>query len=215
LLKILIISAHPDDEVLGMGGTIKKLTEQKHKIHLCVVSEGASAQYSDKNMIKKRQNACKKAGKLLGISSFDFFNFPDAKLDLVPQLEINLKLEKIIKEFKPKIVYTTPFHDLSKDHQKVFESSLVASRPHHSSVKKILTYEIPGFVKTPFSPNVYENITDFFNHKLKALKEYESEIEDFPHPRSLESIENLCIQRGIEAGCKKAESFYIVRSIND
>lgn len=215
-MNILVIAAHPDDEVLGMGGTIKKLSKQGgHKIHLCVVSEGASAQYSDTDMIKVRRDACLKAGAKLGISSFEFFEFPDARLDSIPQLEINLKLEKTIKKFKPKTVYTTPFHDLSQDHAKVFESTLVASRPYNSTVKTIMAYEIPGSIRTPFHPNAYENITSFFQNKIKAFKEYESEIEDFPHPRSLESIENLCIQRGVEAGCKRAESFYIVKNIND
>lgn len=215
MMNVLVIAAHPDDEVLGMGGTIKKLSKQGHKIHLCVISEGASAQYSDTDMIKVRHNACLKSGTKLGISSFEFFGFPDARLDSVPQLEINLKLERAIKKFKPNTVYTTPFHDLSKDHLKVFESTLVASRPSHSTVKTVMAYEIPGFTRTPFHPNAYENITNFFKSKVQAFKEYESEVESFPHPRSLESIENLCIQRGIEAGCKRAESFYIVKSIND
>ena len=145
-MNVLIIAAHPDDEVLGMGGTIKKLSSQKHNIQLCVVSEGASAQYKNKKMIETRRNSCKKAGKILGISKFVFLNFPDMQLDSIPHLEINKKLEKVIKEFKPEIVYTTPFNDLNLDHQKVFESTLVATRPISSTVKQILSYEIVGIV---------------------------------------------------------------------
>jgi len=214
-LRILIIAAHPDDEVLGMGGTIKKLAKKNHEIHLCVVSEGASAQYSDKKMIKVRRQACEKAGKKLGISKFNFLDFPDGRLDSIPELEINIELEKIISKFKPEIIYTTPSNDVSQDHKKVYQSTLVAARPQASSVKCIMCYEIPGMIAKPFCPNVYENITKEFPLKMSAFKEYSSEIEKFPHPRSLESIENMAVKRGIESGLKKSEAFELIRNILD
>ncbi len=214
-MKILVIAAHPDDEVLGMGATIKKLSDKKHKIHLCVVSEGASAQYQNKKMIKVREEACIKAGKILGISHFTFLEFPDAKLDTVPQLEINIELEKIISKIKPEVVYTTPFHDLMIDHKKVHVCTLVAARPIASSVKQILCYEIPGITKNPFEPNIYEKIDKELAFKIKAFLSYKSEVMKFPHPRSIESIENLSIQRGIESGLKKAEAFQLIRHILD
>ena len=214
-MKILIIAAHPDDEVLGMGATIKKLANQKHEIHLCVVTEGATAQYENKKMIEVRKDACIKAGKILGISNFTFLGFPDAKLDTIPQLEINKKLEEIIKKFKPEIVYTTPFNDLMIDHQKVFECTLVATRPISNSVKKILCYEIPGITKIPFNPNIYERIDKEFKFKIQAFQLYKSEVTKFPHPRSIESIETLAVHRGIESGLKKAESFQLLRHVLD
>jgi N-acetylglucosamine malate deacetylase 1 len=213
-MDILIIAAHPDDEVLGMGGTIKKLSK-KNKIHLCVVTEGASAQYTNKDMIKKRKESCIKAGKILGISTFDFLEFEDMKLDSIPSLEINQELEKIIKKHKPTSVYTTPKNDLHKDHQIVFESTSIASRPHSNTVKNLFSYEIPGIVKNPFSPTVYEDISKEISYKIKAFNCYKSEIEKFPHPRSIESIESLSLQRGMESGLKKAESFELIRSIRN
>ena len=213
-MDILIIAAHPDDEVLGMGGTIKKLSK-KNKIHLCVVTEGASAQYTNKDMIKKRKESCIKAGKILGISTFDFLEFEDMKLDSIPSLEINQELEKIIKKHKPTSVYTTPKNDLHKDHQIVFESTLIASRPHSNTVKNLFSYEIPGIVKNPFTPTVYEDISKEISYKIKAFNCYKSEIEKFPHPRSIESIESLSLQRGMESGLKKAESFELIRSIRN
>ena len=212
-MQILIIAAHPDDECIGMGATIKKLSS-KNKIHLCVVSEGASAQYTEKKMIIERSNACKKSGKILGISDYTFLNFPDMKLDSIPHLEINQELEKIIKKINPKIVYTTPNHDINKDHQKVFESTLVVTRPQSSNVKHVLSYEFPGKKLLPYIPDIYEDISKYYEFKIKAFKNYKSEIEKFPHPRSLQSIENMAIMRGIESGLMKAEAFNLVHQIN-
>ncbi len=212
-MNILILAAHPDDEVIGMGGTIKKLSKS-NKIHLCVVSDGASAQYSDKKMIEERKNACKKSGKILGISNYTFLDFPDMKLDTIPHVEINKKLEKLIKKINPKIVYTTPNNDLNKDHQKVFESTLVVTRPHSSNVNQVLSYEFPGLKrKTSTMHNVYEDISKEFSYKVKAFKMYKSEVENFPHPRSLDSIESFAIQRGVESNTKKAEAFELIRLI--
>ena len=211
-MNILVISAHPDDEVLGMGATIKKLSKT-NKICLCVVSEGASSQYSDKKMIKVRRDACKKASKILGISDIVFLDYPDMRLDTISHLEINKELEKIIKKFKPKIVYSPPSHDLNKDHQKVFESSLVVTRPLVSSVKSLLCYELPGPVREPFRPTIYENVEKEFSYKIKGFKMYKSEIMKFPHPRSINAIENLAIYRGTQSGLRKAEAFELVHSI--
>ena len=211
-MKILVIAPHPDDEVLGMGGTIKKLSP-KNNITLLIMTDGASAQYSDKKMIKVRKESCKKSSKILGISEIKFLNFKDMKLDSVPQLEINQEIEKIIKKIQPKIVFTSPKNDLNRDHDVTFNSTLVATRPSSSGVKKVFSYELPGYTKKPFSPNHYENITKQFVHKIKAFKMYKSEIMKFPHPRSIESIENLAVYRGIQAGIAKAESFELIRNI--
>ena len=211
-MKILVIAPHPDDEVLGMGGTIKKLSP-KNNITLLIMTDGASAQYSDKKMIKVRKESCKKSSKILGISEIKFLNFKDMKLDSVPQLDINQEIEKIIKKIQQKIVFTSPKNDLNRDHDVTFNSTLVATRPSSSGVKKVFSYELPGYTKKPFSPNHYENITKQFVHKIKAFKMYKSEIMKFPHPRSIESIENLAVYRGIQAGIAKAESFELIRNI--
>ena len=166
-MNILVIAPHPDDEVLGMGGTIKKLSK-KNKIILCVVSEGTTAQYKNKKMIQVRKDSCKKTAKILGISQIQFLDYPDMRLNL-SHLDINKKLEEIIEKYKPKIVYTAPKHDLNLDHQAVFNCTLVACRPK-SGVKQILCYEIQGNTKVPFVPNVFENIEKNFHIKLKDLK---------------------------------------------
>ena len=210
-MKILVIAPHPDDEVLGMGGTIKKLSK-KNKIILCVVSEGATAQYKDKKMIKVRRDSCKKTAKILGISQTIFLDYPDMRLNL-SHLDINKKLEEIVEKYRPEIVYTAPKNDLNLDHQMVFNSTLVACRPK-SGVKQILCYEIQENTKVPFVPNVFENIEKEFSYKIKGFKMYKSEIEEFPNPRSITAIENLAIQRGVESGTKKAEAFELIRVVN-
>ena len=213
-MNVLVIAAHPDDEVVGMGATIKKLSK-KNKIFLCIVTEGATAQYDDKKMMKVRRDACIKSSKLLGISNVKFLDFPDMGLDMISQLEINKELEKIIEVFKPKVVYTTPSHDLHKDHQLVFASTLVATRPFSSYVKQLLSYESPGPVIQPFRPTVYENVEKEFSYKLNAFKMYKSEVMRFPHPRSIRAVENLAVLRGVESGLKKAEAFQLIRNIID
>jgi len=212
-LKILVITPHPDDEVIAMGGTIKKLSKTNH-LELLVISEGASSQYSDPKMIKIRHDACLRSSKLLGIRNVTFLDFPDMKLDTIPHIELNKSIEKFLNKFKPSVVYTSPNHDLNLDHQKVFESTLVATRPLSSSVKKLFTYELPGFTKTPYHPNTFVDIDKYFKTKIQAFKFYKSEINSFPHPRSIISIENLAIFRGIQSGLKKAEAFSLIHQID-
>ena len=212
-MNVIVIAAHPDDEVLGMGATIKKLSKKGVGIHLCVVSEGASAQYNDEKMIKVRRESCIKSSKLLGIKQIKFLDFPDMRLDSIPHLEINKEIEKQIAKIKPKIVYTTSNNDVNKDHQKVYESTMVVTRPF-SSVKSVLCYEIPGIINVPFYPNVYEDVTKEFQFKLKAFKFYWSEVVKSPHPRSIEAINAIAIYRGSQSGLKKAEAFQLIRSIS-
>lgn len=211
-MKILIVVAHPDDEVLGMGGTIKKLS-RNNQIRLCVISEGVSAQYDDEKMILVRRNACKKASKMLGISDVTFFDFPDQGLSSLHH-EINHELQKIIKKFRPEIVYSNSDSDLNLDHRQVFESCLAVCRPMYSTVKKLLAFEIPGHTKRQFNPNVYEDISKQFSIKIKAFKIYKNELMKFPHPRSVESIESFAKIRGIESGLKRAEAFELIRDIS-
>ena len=213
-MKILLLAAHADDEVLGMGATIKKLSK-KNEFCLVVLTESVTSQYTEKKMLQTRRNACLKSAKVLGIKNVLFLDFPDNQLDSVPQLKINEEIEKIIRKFKPSVVYSPPPNDLNKDHQKVFESSLVTTRPFSSSVKSLLCYELPGMVREPFNPSIYENVAKEFSYKIKAFKMYKNEVMNFPHPRSIQAIENLAIQRGVESSLKKAEAFRLIHSIKE
>lgn len=212
-MNILIISAHPDDEVLGMGGTIYKLGKEGHKIFVCIITDGQCKHCGLKDRHEKRRKSAIKASKFLGVHKIYFFDFEDSKLDVTPQIEINQKLEDLIKKIKPEIVYTVPDNDFHKDHQKVFDCTLVVTRPHSTSVKELYMYEMSESIKTGFNPNVYVNIENEFKYKIKAFKMYTTEQQKFPFPRSLEGIESLSIHRGIESGFKKAEAFKLIRKI--
>ena len=212
--KILVIAPHPDDEVLGCGGTIIKNIKAGNEVFLCIMTKGEETYYGKEVLEEKRKEVLRVAN-LIGIKKVFFCDFIAASLDVVPQNEINHKLKEIIEECQPNELFIPHQGDLHKDHQIVFESTLIASRPHSNTVKNLFSYEIPGIVKNPFIPTVYEDINKEISYKIKAFKCYKSEIEKFPHPRSIESIESLSLQRGMESNLKKAESFELVRSIRN
>ena len=211
-MRILVLSAHPDDETFGMGGTIKKYADQGAEIDIFVISDGASAQYVDKKMIEVRKESCLNAGKKLGIKNFKFLDFPDGKLDTISTLEITQKIEEKLSNIKPQIVFITPNNDGHQDHKKVHDCALIASRPKTHKIEKIIQYELLSTNRTSFSPNFFVDISNEFESKIDAIKEYNSEIEDFPHVRSIKAIESLANVRGVESGLGKAEAFKIIRS---
>lgn len=216
MANILIIAPHPDDEVLGCGGTMKKKSLQGNNIYLCITTKAYTPEWS-KNYIDNKREEIKKAQKILGIKEIFFLEFPTVKLDSILQKEINDSIEKIIHKIKPTEVYIPHLGDLNKDHRIVHESSLVALRPKPGlSVKKILSYETLSETEwgvLPFSPQVYEDISMTLKSKLKAMEAYKSELKNSPHPRSIEIIKALAIKRGSESGANFAEAFMLIRSI--
>ena len=217
--KILIIAPHPDDEVLGCGGTIAKYSKKGNEIYLCIVTKAYTPDWSEE-FLKNRPKEIKKSNKILGIKKTYFLDFPTVKLDTIPQKELNSAILKVIQEVDPEVLYIPHEGDLNKDHRLVFEAALVAVRPTSRLVKRILSYETlseteEGSAIKVFVPNVYEDIAETFNIKIEAMKYYKSEIKEFPHPRSLETIEVLAKKRGSEAGFKYAEAFELIREINN
>jgi LmbE family N-acetylglucosaminyl deacetylase len=213
-MNILILSSHPDDETIGMGGTINKLSKQGHKISLCVVTDGSTHKDGNEERSERRRNDCKKVAKFLGISETIFLDYPDTRLDQIAQVEINSSLENVIKKTKPAIVFIPPDNDVHTDHSKVHDCALVACRPLTNKIKQIYAYEILGYVKNQFQPNVYVNIEKNISKKIAAFKMFKTEQQDFPFHRSIKSIENLSVRRGIESGLKCAEAFKLIRKID-
>ncbi|MFH1617159.1 MAG: PIG-L deacetylase family protein [Candidatus Margulisiibacteriota bacterium] len=213
-MKVLIIAPHPDDEVLGCGGTIAKHAAAGDEVFLCVVTQAYTPDWAQE-FIERRPKEIKASSDILGIKDVVSLGLPTVKLDTLPQKDLNKAVGEIVKKFKPDIAYIPFKGDLNRDHRLIFESCLVALRPY-SGAKKILAYEIPSETEwgdpiEHFAPNVFVDISSTFEKKARALNIYSSEIKDFPHPRSLENIEALARVRGSAAGMKMAEAFWLVR----
>lgn len=221
-MKILVIAPHPDDEVLGCGGTIKKYSEDGNDVFLCVATKAYTPEWSE-DFIKERKNEINSAVKVLGINKVFSLDFPTVKLDTVPQKELNDKISEVVKKIDPEIIFIPFSGDINKDHKLVSESALVALRPKpESSAKKIFYYEVLSEtewakpaqkIEDVFVPNYYEDISNYLDAKLKAMQCYKSELKEYPHPRSLEGIKILAQKRGMEVGKKYAEAFMLIREI--
>ncbi len=217
-MKILVIAPHPDDEVLGCGGTIAKQAKNGDEVFLCIVTKAYTPDWSD-DFIEKRAKEIERSNKILGFKKTFFLDFPAAKLDTIAQKEINHGIDNVIKEVKPEVVYIPNESDLHKDHKIVFHSSLVALRPAHNGfVKKVLSYEVLSETdwagpENNFYPNVYEDISKTIEEKIEAMKAYASELRESPHSRSLEIIRALAQLRGAQANVNFAEAFKLIREI--
>lgn len=235
-MDILILAAHPDDEVLGMGGTIKKYSKLGHNVKIVIMATGISSRrnidyknnfnYTLKNefkpTIKKQiselQNDSKKAAKILGVTQIEFLDFPDNEMDLISNLQVTKSIEKQINIFKPEIVFTHNSNDINIDHNICFNATLTATRPKKNSlIRKVFSYEVPSSTEwnfpSTYSPNVFVDITKEISVKKKALEAYKNEIQKFPHPRSTEAIDVISKKWGSVCGFKNAESFLLIRDI--
>jgi len=232
-MKILIIVAHPDDEVLGMGGTILKHTKNGDDVTVAYLTTGITSRRSSKYnnspsyklskneslKIKKQilelQNDAKKSAKILNVKKTIFFDYPDNELDSVSLLKVIKTIEKLISEEKPERIYTSHYKDLNVDHRRVFEATLTACRPFSFPVNEILCFEILSSTEWSFSydfkPNYFINIEKELTSKIKAMKIYKNEIRKFPHPRSIENIKISANRWGTVCNFIAAEPFEIVR----
>jgi len=220
--KILFIVAHPDDEVLGCGGTILKHIAQGNEVSILILGEGETSREVGSN-VQKRQNQAQLVAELLGVEKLFLEQLPDNKFDSLALLEVIKIIEKYVLKIKPEIIYTHFANDLNIDHRVTFKAVLTACRPQPNFfVKRIFSFEVlsstewqaKNFGKV-FRPTVYENVTDFIEKKLKVMQTYEKEIREYPHPRSLKGIKVQAQYRGIESGYKFAEAFQLVRCLED
>lgn len=225
--KILVVAAHPDDEVLGCGGTIAKHTKKGDKVYCLFLGRGkASRNLENKSSTEKEQAVLEreahKAAEILGISEIIFKDYPDQRYDTIPFLEIVKTIEEVKNKIKPDIVFTHHQGDLNLDHQITFKAVLTACRPlKKETVKKLYSFEVPSSTEwgTPkkkdyFIPTIFVDISDTFDKKIEALNVYKSEIKDYPHPRSVKGIEIIARRWGIVVGKELVEAFELVREIN-
>ena len=218
--RILVIAAHPDDEVLGCGGTIARHNINSDNVGVVFIADGVGARNDNfAENLQKRKQAAESALNILGALNFGFFDFPDNRLDTIPLIDIVQKLEGVIEDFQPEIVYTHHSGDLNIDHQIVNRATLTACRPlPESTIKAIYAYEVISSTEWSlnghtFLPNYFVNIDLFFEKKVEALNAYEKEMRLFPHTRSIEHVEALAIHRGSSVGFLKAEAFQLIRKI--
>lgn len=220
--KVLVIAAHSDDEALGCAGTILKHVKNKDEVRVIFVADGVSARVNvSKGAEQKRSKASDRAMKKLGVKKSYSLNMPDNKLDSVALLEIVQKIEPVIADFKPEIIYTHHPSDLNVDHMLTYKAVATATRPYPGlSVKEIYTFEVvsstdwnPKLLGNTFAPNVFVDISKFLSKKLEVLKEYEMEMRPYPHSRSYENVANLAKVRGASVGLEAAEAFCLERKL--
>lgn len=220
--NILIIAPHPDDEILGCGGTIKKLSSNGNKVFILILTRGKKELYSDAKIANVRQEA-KNAHDILGVTETRFLDFPAPDLDLVSIAELSEAILKVIIELKINTIYIPHHGDIHHDHKAVFNAGIVAARSvNNNPVKRIYAYETLSETEwaaplnnDAFIPTRFVNITDTFPAKIEAFKCFKSQLRDFPNPRSLKSIEALANLRGSTVGFTYAEAFTTIRIIED
>lgn len=217
--SVLVVAAHPDDEVLGCGGTIARHVAEGDLVHVVFMADGVGARPVQNLEDRNRRNKSRdEALSILGVSGCYSLDFPDNQMDSVPLLEVVQSLEEIIKKLQPTRVYTHHHGDLNVDHRITQQSVLTACRPlPGSSVREILAFEVisstewatPGFA--PFVPNMFVDIGSFLEVKMRALDKYSTEMRPAPNSRNVSHVEFLARHRGHCVGFNAAEAFEIYR----
>lgn len=220
---VLVVAAHPDDEVLGCGATIAKHCAQGDTVAIVFLADGVTSrdpQDHEQSALRRRQ-AAEHACALLGATDLTFLPYPDNQLDQVTLLTLVQEIEKLIERLSPQIVYTHHNGDVNIDHRVAHDAVIAACRPQPGfPVKRLLFFETPSSTEwrpaasmQSFSPQCFSDISDFLDIKLQALKIYTEELRPFPHPRSLEAVEHLARWRGASSGFKAAEAFALGREL--
>lgn len=221
--KILVVAAHPDDELLGLGGTIRRLSDAGKEIHAVILAEGITSRAktraeADLRELKKLREDAQKAAKVVGYQSIEFHDFPDNRMDAVDLLDIIKVVSKYVEKYKPDTIFTHHHGDLNIDHRRTCEAVLTVCRPvGEYDVKRIFAFETPSSTEwnynysEPFTPNVYFDVTDTIESKVKGMACYRSESTTYPHPRSEEALRSLGKLRGSNVGFEIAEAFMLLR----
>lgn len=213
--RVMVIAAHPDDELLGCGGTIARHTDEGDEVCIVIVCEGESLRYD--GLCVNQDAATKQAAQILGVDQVHTLKFPDQKLDIYCLVDVITAIEKIVEVFKPQIVYTHYSGDLNRDHRIVFEAANVALRPFSKYLEEFYSFYIVGSTELAynknFEPDTWVDISKTLQKKLDAFACYKSEVREYPHPRSLRGLENFAKYVGNQCYMEAAEMFMTVRRI--
>lgn len=212
--RILVIAAHPDDELLGCGGTLKKFIQSGYEVITIIVAKGRPSEQHRLQKLSRLANA------QLGVKKVIFLGYPNLRLETYPLYKIVEKLEKLIETYEPEMVFTHHHGDINRDHQTTFQAALTATRPLPGrKAVEILCFETVASTEwgtsrsDSFRPNFWVDITDTLDDKMKALRHYDIEMQPAPHPRSYEGLRLLAGVRGMTIGVAYGEAFEIARRI--
>lgn len=221
---VLVVAAHPDDEVLGCGGTIAKHVLAGDEVNVLILGTGIAARYKSQKAVpiselKKLRLSAKRSADILCVKRLFFSDLPDNQFDTLPLLKIVKEIEQIKNKISPSIIYTHHIEDLNIDHCLTARAVITATRPQPTeSVKAIYSFEVLSstewnfsYSESTFHPNVFIDISNTLDKKLKALAVYKSEFREYPYPRSFKGVEILAHLRGMTIGVDSAEAFTLVR----
>lgn len=213
--EVLVIAAHPDDETLGMGGTIHKLSLLGSRVRVVFLSDGVGSRDEIRETLASRRTAAVNALSVLNCSDVHFYDYPDNSMDSVPLIDIVKTVEKCISDFNPTVIFTHFPHDLNIDHRLTSQACLVAARPKaNCKIRALFFFEVQSstewnFGTNQFIPNMFVDISESFKLKVNALRQYQIEIEAFPEARSFAGIEARSTVRGVTVGVSNAEAFQV------
>lgn len=213
--RILVVAAHPDDELLGCGGTIALHTRAGDRVTTAITCEGESLHYGE-DRVEQREHI-ESAAKILGIEDTRLLGFRDQKLDTITLTDIITPLEILVREIQPKIIYCQHGGDVNRDHELLFKALLVATRPTEHYIQSIYAFDTASstewaFPRT-FKPDIWVDISSTLQVKLEAMACYKREVRDYPHPRSLQALEYKAKSWGNQSCLQAAEVFMTVRSV--
>jgi LmbE family N-acetylglucosaminyl deacetylase len=225
-MSVLVVAAHPDDEILGCGGTMARLASDGHEVRIAILVEGMSSRHArredtDQQQLRHLHSRAQQAAEKVGAKELVLCKLPDNRLDTVPLLDVVKLVEELVTRLRPEVIYTHHPGDLNVDHGVVHRAVLTATRPVAGQcVKEIYAFEVPSSTEWAFQelqpvfrPNVFVDITDSLATKIDALACYDTEMRKFPHPRSPEALRAIAARWGSVAGLYAAEAFELVRSV--
>jgi len=219
-MKVLVVSAHPDDEILGVGGTVAVHAGRGDEVRLAVLCEGVSARHQAERRAEVAEQS-RRAAALVGAAGVVQRGLPDQRLDTLPLSEVACEVEQLIEGFAPEVVYTHFGGDINRDHQIIAEAVLVATRPYAApSVREVLMFETPSSTEwgapqilPVFHPAVFVDIAPTLERKVDAFLCYTAEVRDYPHPRSPRALRERARYWGSLVNRTAAEAFAVVRSL--
>ena len=226
--RMLVVAAHPDDEVLGCGATIAAERARGTEVRVVILADGITARYAKMNARAHRElqalyRDAIRANAALGLqkSALVFGKFPDMGMNAVPFINVVRFIKRIAQEFRPDVVYTHHAGDYNVDHRVAFDATLFASRPcaGEHAPSRLYSFEVPSStewayqVRDGFRPTVYRDVARTIRMKIEAMKRYRSEVRVYPHPRSPEALDILARKRGVEVNMTSAEAFELIRDL--